>query len=60
VSGAGEPFPDSLCHGCRHHRIVSTARSRFLMCRAPELPKYAPQPVRRCPAFDAGPPAGPP
>ena len=45
------PFADSLCWRCAHHRIVSTARSVFLMCTA--LPvKYPRQPVRTCPAFD--------
>jgi len=45
------PFPDSLCHRCRWHRLVRTARSAFVLCGAPGLPKYPPQPVRTCPAF---------
>ena len=45
------PFPDSLCHRCRWHRLVQTARSTFVLCGAPGLPKYPPQPVRACPAF---------
>jgi hypothetical protein len=48
------PFPDSLCHRCRHVRLVETARSVFVMCREPSLPKYAPQPVRACRGFDPG------
>ena len=45
-----KPFPESLCHRCRHCRIVSGKNSRFLMCEA--LPqKYLPQPVRACPVF---------
>jgi hypothetical protein len=43
------PFPESLCHTCRHLRLVTSARgSTFLMCQEPTLPKYPPQPVRAC------------
>jgi len=42
------PFPDSICHGCIHHRLVRGARSTFIRCDAPDLPKYPPQPVVRC------------
>jgi hypothetical protein len=45
------PFPESLCHRCANHRIVRTARSAFLMCQHPELPKYPRQPVTTCPGF---------
>lgn len=48
------PFPASLCHRCRWHRLVWTARSGFVLCGAPGLPKYPPQPVAACPAFAAG------
>jgi hypothetical protein len=45
------PFPESLCHLCRHCRRIDGARSSFLLCEA--LPqKYPPQPVRSCPAFE--------
>lgn len=51
--GEGDrPFPDSLCHRCVHLSIVETGRgSVFLRCLEPSLPKYAPQPVRRCPEY---------
>jgi hypothetical protein len=45
------PFPDSICHRCRWHRMVWSARSGFIMCTNPELAKYPPQPVRACPGF---------
>jgi hypothetical protein len=46
------PFPDSLCHRCAHLRVIKSGRgSVFLMCQAPLLPKYAPQPVRACPGL---------
>jgi|1185.fasta_scaffold823898_2 hypothetical protein len=45
------PFPDSLCHRCRFLRIVRSARSAFLMCQEPSLPKYTAQPVRACRGF---------
>jgi hypothetical protein len=48
------PFAQSLCHRCRHLRIVRGKNSAFLMCEA--LPqKYPPQPVRTCPAFEEKP-----
>jgi hypothetical protein len=58
--GAGEgagtpdrPFSDSLCHRCRHHRLVRGRASSFIHCTA--LPvKYPPQPVRACPAYEPG------
>ena len=49
------PFPDSLCHRCRFLRIVRMARSTFLMCQEPSLPKYTAQPVRACRGFAPGP-----
>ena len=49
------PFPDSLCHRCAHHRIVQAARSAFVMCGNPELPKYPRQPVVTCPGFAEAP-----
>ncbi len=50
------PFPDSLCHRCTYLRIVHSGRgSTFLMCQAPALPKYGPQPVRLCRGFVARP-----
>ena len=46
------PFPDSLCHRCRHLRVIRSARgSSFLMCQEPSLPKYTAQPVRTCRGF---------
>ncbi|MEZ4368800.1 MAG: hypothetical protein R2939_21355 [Kofleriaceae bacterium] len=52
------PFPTSICHRCRHLRVVVSARgSGFLMCQEPRLPKYPPQPVVRCGAFAAAGPA---
>lgn len=53
---ADAPFPDSLCHRCRHLRIVRSARSTFLMCQEPTLPKYTAQPVRSCRGY--APPGG--
>ena len=50
------PFPTSLCHGCVHKRDVKSARSWFLRCVELET-KYAPQPVRACPLFEASAPA---
>jgi hypothetical protein len=47
------PFPESLCHGCVHVKLVQTERSTFVLCKHPELPKYAPQPVRACVGFTA-------
>jgi hypothetical protein len=48
------PFPESVCHRCRHVRLVESGKgSVFLMCREPSLPRYGPQPVRSCPAFAA-------
>jgi len=49
------PFPDSLCHRCSWHRLVRTARSAFVLCGAPDLPKYPPQPVQACSSFAACP-----
>ena len=47
------PFPDSLCHRCRHSKQVGNRRgSVFLMCRAHPA-KYLPQPVRACGLFAA-------
>ena len=48
--------PQSLCESCRHVReIVSGKGSRFLMCLLSQtearLPKYPPQPVRKCAAY---------
>ena len=46
------PFPTSLCHRCRHVRLVTSGKgSTFLMCQEPSLPKYGPQPVLSCPKF---------
>jgi hypothetical protein len=47
------PFPQSICHGCAHLRLVTTERSTFLMCKHPDLPKYPRQPVQSCPGFAA-------
>ncbi len=49
--GPATPYPVSRCHGCAHHRDVKTPRSWFLLCQAPKLPKYPPQPVLDCPGF---------
>ena len=47
-------FPDSLCHRCAQLRPVHSGRgSTFLLCQAPGLVKYPPQPVRACAAFVA-------
>jgi len=47
-------FPDSLCHRCQFLRVIESGKgSVFLMCQEPTLPKYAPQPVTRCPGFRA-------
>ena len=54
----GTPFPDSLCHRCRWHRIVRGGRSSFVLCQEPSLPRYAPQPVVRCAGFAPGDPDG--
>lgn len=48
---AATPYPVSRCHGCAHHRDVKTPRSWFLLCQAPKLPKYPPQPVLVCAGF---------
>lgn len=46
------PFPDSLCHRCVHLRLAGNKRgSIFLQCTEPSLPRYLPQPVRRCGKF---------
>jgi len=48
------PFPDALCHRCRHLRLVGNRRgSVFLQCTEPALPKYPHQPVVRCDYFVA-------
>jgi len=31
--------------------VVSSRGSAFLRCRHPRLPKYPPQPIRRCDGF---------
>jgi len=47
------PFPASLCHRCRHLRIIRSARgSSFLMCQEPSLPKYPAQPVHACRGYE--------
>ena len=47
----------SLCETCENVRAVSTARSRFLLCRLSATdaarPKYPPQPVVRCDGYRA-------
>lgn len=51
MNEAPPPFQESLCHRCRHLRLVKTERSTFLRCAV--LPnKYPPQPVRSCPLFE--------
>jgi hypothetical protein len=45
-----QPFPESLCWRCVHHREIEGARSTFVMCSALAA-KYPPQPVRTCSAF---------
>jgi catechol 2,3-dioxygenase-like lactoylglutathione lyase family enzyme len=52
------PFPTSLCHGCRHLRMVGNNRgSRFLRCGEPSLPRYPLQPIESCAGFTPGPEA---
>ena len=45
----------SLCETCENVRAVSTARSRYLLCRLfatdAAYPKYPPQPVMRCDGY---------
>jgi len=46
-----------LCEGCRHRRVVTSARgSRFLLCERsktdPAFPKYPRLPVLRCSGFE--------
>jgi hypothetical protein len=48
----------SLCESCvRMREVISAKGSRFLLCRLaqsnPAYPKYPPQPVVRCPGFEA-------
>jgi hypothetical protein len=51
------PFPQSLCHRCRHLRLTGNKRgSVFLQCTEQSLPKYPPQPVRACARFAPGAP----
>jgi hypothetical protein len=45
------PFPGSLCHRCVHAALVEGARSNFLKCEHPELPRYRRQPVLACGGF---------
>jgi hypothetical protein len=48
------PFAESLCHRCRHLRLITSGKgSTFLMCQEPSLPKYPRQPVVTCAAFYA-------
>lgn len=55
MSERAPPFPTSLCHRCQHHRVVTAARSAFVLCNHWSLPKYSPQPVVACPGFEATP-----
>ena len=45
-----------LCEGCRHSRVIRTARSAFWMCgrsaQDPEYPRYPRLPVLRCNGFE--------
>lgn len=55
------PFPESLCHRCRHLRLTGNKRgSVFLQCTEPTLPRYGPQPVRACDRFAPRDPQEPP
>ncbi|MFN3200956.1 MAG: hypothetical protein ACE366_21325 [Bradymonadia bacterium] len=47
------PFPRSLCHRCKHVKVIRSGKGTvFLMCTT--LPrKYLPQPRLRCEAFEA-------
>ena len=52
------PFSTSLCLSCRNVRKIQNKRgSLFLMCQKhatdKRFPKYPPQPVYRCPAYEA-------
>jgi hypothetical protein len=46
----------TLCESCKHMREVTTARSRFLLCKLSvanaAYPKYPPQPVLRCDGYE--------
>jgi hypothetical protein len=51
------PQPPSLCEACRHCRVITSGKgSRFFLCEAAlantQLPKYPPQPVIRCAAYE--------
>lgn len=51
------PHPTSLCGRCEHVRLITSGKgSVFLLCEASAanagIPKYPPQPVARCPAFE--------
>ncbi|CAN5163415.1 hypothetical protein BH11MYX1_BH11MYX1_40650 [soil metagenome] len=46
-----ELLAESLCRRCKFVRLVKAARSEFIMCTEPTLPKYGPQPVRSCRGF---------
>ncbi len=46
------PFPTSICHQCKHLRLVRSGKgSTFLNCTEPTTPKYQSQPVVACPAW---------
>ena len=43
-----------ICVACTFAAaVVSSHGSAFLRCRHPHLPKYPPQPLRRCDGFEA-------
>jgi len=48
------PFAQSLCHRCRHLKLVAGKTSTFLMCTA-LADKYPRQPVVQCEAFSPKP-----
>jgi hypothetical protein len=47
--------PAGLCQGCRHARLLASARSVFLRCdlsdQDPSFPRYPGLPVMRCGGF---------
>jgi hypothetical protein len=51
-----EQLRAGLCASCRHHQLVESRRSTFLLCRRgltdPAYRKYPSLPVVACPGFE--------